>query len=72
GIRDEHGKLLQEDRLPEIFRLGFSTKENQEGEGLGLNWVQTIVREFHGGELVAQNHAKGGARFTIRLPIKKG
>ncbi|MEO8377993.1 MAG: HAMP domain-containing sensor histidine kinase, partial [Candidatus Sumerlaeota bacterium] len=69
GIRDEHGKLLEEDRLPEIFRLGFSTKENQEGEGLGLNWVQTIVREFHGGELVAQNHQKGGARFTIRLPI---
>ncbi|MCC6546879.1 HAMP domain-containing histidine kinase [Candidatus Sumerlaeota bacterium] len=72
GIRDEQGKLLREDRLPEIFRLGFSTKENQEGEGLGLNWVQTIVREFHGGELVAQNHSNGGARFTIRLPILTG
>lgn len=69
GIRDEKGNLLTEDSLSEIFRLGFSTKSEQEGEGLGLNWVQTIVREFHGGEVTARNRRGGGAAFAIRLPL---
>jgi len=68
GICDRDGNLLNPDQLSEIFRLGFSTKANQEGEGLGLNWVQTIVREFHGGEIVAANRPGGGASFAIRLP----
>lgn len=69
GIRDAAGNLMTEDSLSEIFRLGFSTKKNQEGEGLGLNWVQSIVREFHGGEILARNLDGGGARFIIRLPL---
>ncbi|CAN5468550.1 hypothetical protein BH09SUM1_BH09SUM1_21460 [soil metagenome] len=69
GIRDVSGALMSPDALGEIFRLGFSTKEKQEGEGLGLNWVQTIVRDFHGGEIMAHNREEGGASFTIRLPL---
>jgi signal transduction histidine kinase len=68
GIRDAEGKLLSDNSLAEIFRLGYSTKKNQEGEGLGLNWVQSIVREFHGGEIIAANREEGGAAFTMRLP----
>jgi signal transduction histidine kinase len=68
GIRDADGKLMSGDGLSEIFRLGFSTKKSQEGEGLGLNWVQSIVREFHGGEILARNQEQGGAMFIIRLP----
>ncbi|MBI1292120.1 hypothetical protein GC173_12900 [bacterium] len=68
GIRDSEGRLLAESSLSEVFRLGYSTKKNQEGEGLGLNWVQSIVREFHGGEIIASNREEGGAAFTMRLP----
>ncbi len=69
GIRDESGRLLKQDAIAEIFRLGYSTKQNQEGEGLGLNWVQTIVREFHGGDIIAYNRRERGACFAIRLPL---
>lgn len=68
GLCDKDGHLLNNDQLSEIFQLGYTTKANQEGEGLGLNWVQTIVHEFHGGEIVAANRPEGGAAFTIRLP----
>lgn len=70
GIRDSRGNLLSPDQIPEIFRLGYTTKDNQEGEGLGLNWVQNIVREFHQGEILARNLEKGGAMFAIRIPVK--
>lgn len=70
GIRDGKGNLLAADQIPEIFRLGYTTKDNQEGEGLGLNWVQNIVREFHHGDIVAVNLEKGGAMFAIRIPIE--
>jgi signal transduction histidine kinase len=70
GIRDAEGKLLTPDQLSEIFRLGYTTKANQEGEGLGLNWVQSIVREFHGGEVAARNREEGGASFIIRIPVE--
>lgn len=69
GICDGQGNLLSADEISQIFRLGFSTKANQEGEGLGLNWVQTIVREFHGGTIAAANRTAGGALFSISLPI---
>lgn len=69
GIRDDSGKLLPQESLNEIFRLGYSTKKKQEGEGLGLNWVQTIVCEFHGGEIIAANREQGGAVLTFRIPV---
>jgi signal transduction histidine kinase/predicted metal-dependent enzyme (double-stranded beta helix superfamily) len=70
GIRDAHGNLLSPEGIGEIFRLGYTTKERQEGEGLGLNWVQSIVREFHGGEVHAENRPEGGAKFTMRIPAE--
>lgn len=70
GIRDASGKLLEADSISEVFRLGYTTKANQEGEGLGLNWVQSIVREFHGGEVSAYNRDQGGAAFLIRIPLE--
>lgn len=69
GIRDGKGNLLAPDQISEIFRLGYTTKDNQEGEGLGLNWVQSIVREFHRGEITARNRDDGGAMFSLRIPL---
>ena len=68
GIRTPGGRLLEPEETAAIFELGYSTKEQGSGEGLGLNWVQQIVRDFHDGEIEARNRPGGGAVFTIRLP----
>lgn len=70
GIRDETGRLLAGEELARIFELGYTTKESGSGEGLGLNWVQQIVRDFHDGEIEARNPPEGGAEFVLRLPTR--
>jgi len=67
GIRDRDGRLLDQTEIDRVFQLGYTTKEQGTGEGLGLSWVSQIVREFHGGELVARNRSEGGASFSIVL-----
>jgi signal transduction histidine kinase len=39
-----------------------------EGAGLGLSIVQSICTA-HGGLVTAENHAKGGCRITVQLPL---
>ena len=70
GIRSPEGRLLSGDELYQIFFLGITTRREGEdkGEGLGLNWVWTIIRDFHGGEVTPSNHAEGGAAFALSLP----
>lgn len=67
GIRNEEGELASAFEIDRIFSLGYSTKEHEEGEGLGLNWVYTIITEFHKGRIVPTNHPEGGAEFLIYL-----
>ena len=40
------------------------------GLGLGLSIARQLV-EAHGGQIKAQNHPEGGARFSIYLPVGK-
>lgn len=68
GIRNEKGELASPLEIDQIFNLGFTTKKNEEGEGLGLSWVYTIIAEFHKGRIVPRNHPEGGAEFQIYLP----
>jgi signal transduction histidine kinase len=49
-----------------VFERFFTTKPAGKGTGLGLWMVSTIVT-VHGGEIVAENGARG-ARFVITLP----
>ena len=52
-----------------IFDPFFTTKE--QGTGLGLTIVHTVVKN-HGGTVSVANNDDGGATFTISLPACKG
>lgn len=67
GIRDESGELASPEAIGRIFALGYTAGRKGEGEGLGLNWVRTIVEEIHGGTIRAENHPEGGAVFRLRF-----
>ena len=52
-----------------IFEPYISNK--QEGTGLGLAMVRSIVEE-HGGKITVSDSPSGGARFDIELPTPEG
>jgi two-component system, OmpR family, sensor histidine kinase KdpD len=56
----------EESKVFQKFYRGPRTRPG--GLGLGLSIARQLV-EAHGGQIVAQNRADGGARFSIRLPI---
>ncbi len=57
----------KEEALFEKFTRG-KGESTVSGVGLGLSIVRAIV-EAHHGTVRAENRPKGGARFTIRLPV---
>ncbi|HVO42449.1 MAG TPA: ATP-binding protein, partial [Aggregatilineales bacterium] len=76
-VDDNHLLLIVADRGPgippellnKIFEKFYRTPGTAAGGiGLGLSICRGIV-ELHGGTLVAENRANGGARFTISLPL---
>jgi signal transduction histidine kinase len=67
-VRDE-GPGFRPDDIPLLFAPFFSRRRG--GTGLGLSIAQRIVHE-HGGEIVAANHADGGAVVRVRLPLLAG
>lgn len=66
GICDASGRPLERSEIDAIFEFGYSTKAER-SEGLGLNWVRTIIEQFHAGTVRAENVPGGGARFTLVL-----
>jgi two-component system, OmpR family, sensor histidine kinase KdpD len=56
----------EENKVFEKFYRGPGTPAG--GLGLGLSIARQLV-EAHSGQIVAQNRAEGGSRFSIRLPI---
>ena len=68
-IVEDNGPGLPVGAIDSVFDPFYTTK--REGVGLGLGICRRIVDE-HGGILRAENygsHGKGGARFTLRLPM---
>jgi signal transduction histidine kinase len=70
SIRDD-GPGIEEEILEKIFEPNFTTKKTGKkfGLGLGLSISKEIVNQ-HGGTIIAENADEGGARFTVRLPLK--
>lgn len=54
--------------LPHVFAPFFTRRPG--GTGLGMAIVQRVL-EQHGGHVLAQNAATGGAMVTLRLPIRE-
>ena len=50
----------------QVFDPFYTTKTVGEGLGLGLSISYGIVQSF-GGDISGQNHASGGATFTVKL-----
>ncbi len=64
NVADE-GSGIPEDILDQIFDPYFTTKS--EGSGLGLAIIHSIVTK-HGGAVVAESNAGGGAVFRLTIP----
>jgi signal transduction histidine kinase len=68
----DSGPGLSEMALPHVFERFFKADPARDrssgGSGLGLSIVKKIV-EMHGGEVFADNSPRGGARFTVLLPL---
>ena len=64
----DNGPGFPEALLGRLFEPYTTTK--QRGTGLGLAIVKRIVEE-HGGQILAENRARGGAAVTLRLPCDR-
>jgi signal transduction histidine kinase len=67
-IVEDSGVGMSEDVLKKIFIPFFTTKDINEGTGLGLSVVHGIVTS-HKGTIRAQSSVDKGSRFEIKLPI---
>jgi nitrogen fixation/metabolism regulation signal transduction histidine kinase len=64
---EDNGGGIPAEMLDKLFEPYVSSKHK--GSGLGLAIVKKIVEE-HNGVIWVENVEAGGARFTIRLPLK--
>jgi len=64
----DNGDGITETNLPRIFEPFFTTKSNTKGLGLGLSISFNLAKDMNG-LLEARNHEKGGALFTLSLPM---
>jgi nitrogen fixation/metabolism regulation signal transduction histidine kinase len=63
----DNGPGFDDQVASRLFEPYVTTKAK--GTGLGLAIVKKIVEE-HGGTIAAENADEGGARITLRLPLK--
>jgi two-component system, NtrC family, sensor kinase len=66
---EDNGPGVPDELVDRIFQPFFTTKPPGKGTGLGLSVAYGIISEAHGGELLVERGALGGAAFIIRLPV---
>jgi two-component system sensor histidine kinase HupT/HoxJ len=67
----DSGPGIPAENLGKLFDPFFTTKAVGRGTGLGLAISYGIV-ERHDGKLTVSNHPRGGALFSLRLPLVQG
>lgn len=66
-IVEDNGTGIPEDIRKHIFEPFFSTKDPEEGGGIGLTVVSRLLQE-NGGYIEAESKTGEGSRFTAALP----
>jgi signal transduction histidine kinase len=67
-VVQDTGVGMSEDTLEKAFLPFFTTKDVNEGTGLGLAVVHGIV-ESHGGSIDVESRPNEGTRFEVSLPM---
>lgn len=68
SVRDNAGGIAP-NVIEKIFDIYFTTKDPEEGSGLGLHMSKYIIEESFGGNIWVEN-INGGACFIIVLPLQ--
>lgn len=66
----DNGVGIPEENRKKVFQPFFTTKDIGRGTGLGLAIASEVVRK-HQGSITVGSGPKGGAQFTIVLPVPK-
>ncbi len=66
---EDTGVGIEKKILNKIFNPFFTTKDVNEGTGLGLSVVHGIITS-HNGDIDVESRKNHGTRFTIRLPVE--
>lgn len=69
-IVEDSGMGIPEDIQQKIFIPFFTTKDINQGTGLGLSVVHGIVSS-HNGKIIVKSKINKGSTFEIRLPVAK-
>lgn len=64
---EDHGRGIEEKDLTRVFEPFFSTKDTEEGTGIGLSLAYWIVKD-HGGRIAVDSAVGKGSTFTVILP----
>jgi len=66
----DSGTGINPDDATKIFDPFYTTKDPDQGTGLGL-FISYSIIEDHGGEIKVENNEIGGVSFIIELPIER-
>lgn len=70
GIRDS-GVGISEEHIELIFSPFFTTKRVNDGTGLGLTLVRSIIVDGHKGDIRVESERGKGTVFTVELPLNQ-
>ncbi len=74
GLIEPDAEMTDQEAIQLILSSGFSTAEqvtDVSGRGVGMDAVANAVRAQLGGDIVIENKAEGGSRFTLSIPLSR-